>query len=107
MQSNNMTKELFQEYALLKLQEKGIKARIEELNPKIKSEISLAGADKIDSEWGTFTVMKKKLWVYSDVVKTLEATLEERRIEEQATGSATFKEVPILMFKGKRGEKAQ
>lgn len=97
-----LDKTLLQEYADLKVEEKRIKARIDELNPEIKQSIVDAGADKIDMEVGTFLLVIKKKWKYSEKVTTLDNQLKLFKSNEEADGTATFEEDSMLMFKAKK-----
>ncbi len=64
---------VFQEYAELKMQEKALATRIEELKPTLIQEIQMEGADKIESQWGTFVLTERATWEYTDAVKKLQA----------------------------------
>lgn len=94
-----MTKELFEEYANLKEQEKEIEAKIDELKPKILSEMEAAETDKVETEQGNFTITKKKTWTFTEKVHAVELQLDSIKDQERADGSATFEEKPVLMFK--------
>ncbi len=86
-----MEKELFREYAELKIQEKKIKARIEELNPKIKEQIAAAGAEKVTTDFGNFTLSKRSTWEYSPAVEKLQE-------HEKAVGIAKKIESTSLVY---------
>ena len=99
-----MNKELLQQYANLKEQEKTIAEEISKINPLILKEIQDAGADKISTEFGAFSVAKRKTWKFSEEVVMCEEGLEELKKQEMANGKATAVEKPYLMFKGPKKE---
>ncbi len=93
-------KDILERYAALKAAEKTLKTELAELNPQIKSFIIEQGADKLDSEYGTFSLKKVPQWQFSEVVQNLEDALEKEKEKEKATGTATRADDRIdLMFK--------
>lgn len=85
-----MNTEIIKEYAELKIEEKRVKARLEELAPDVKAEIVAAEVDKLPTSLGTFTIKKVKKWSYSETTKQLEADLKARKAMEEAEGIAEF-----------------
>lgn len=94
-----MNAELLKEYAELKIQEKSIKERIDELNPLVKEEVLSQGIDKLPTNLGNFIIKKIKKWTYSKTVEDAVKHLEELKAFEQAHGKATFVEVEQLEFR--------
>ena len=94
-----MKTEILKEYAGLKIEEKRIKARVEELNPIIKKEILDAGLDKLPTNLGNFNIKKVKRWTYSPAIDEAKKRLDDLKAEEEATGTATFVEVEQLEFR--------
>jgi len=94
-----MKPEILREYAELKIKEKQIKVRIDELNPIIKDEIVNAGLDKLPTNLGNFNIKKIKRWTYSDEVDSAKQNLDELKSKEEADGTATFVEVEQLEFR--------
>lgn len=94
-----MKPELYREYAELKIKEKGIKTRIEELNPIIKDELVSAGLDKLPTNLGNFLIKKIKRWTYSRIVEAAKETLELLKSKEEADGTANYVEVEQLEFR--------
>lgn len=99
-----MNKEHLKEYADLKVKEKEVKERLEELNPLIKQELLNQNIDKLPTTLGSFNIKKIKKWKYSATVSVMEEGLSALRTEEQADGTATFVEVPILEFRENKNE---
>ena len=96
-----MNKELLQQYASLKLQEKAIAEQLAQLNHQVLKEIQDAGVDKVSAEFGTFSIGKRKNWKFSADVQIAEKEVEELKISEKATGKATAEEKPYVIFKNK------
>lgn len=94
-----MNKEQFKEYADLKVEEKKIKARLSELGPLLKDQIASAGGDKVESEFGLFTLKKVPVWKYSPAVEKLEEEVDTLKKVEKSTGVATSEERIDLMYK--------
>ena|SRR3990167_3107926 len=94
-----MNKQLFNDYADLKRQEREIASRIEELAPQILSEIETAGVERVESDAGTFTRGKRKTWTFTEKVKEAEKNVKELKKVECADGSATFEEKAYIIFK--------
>lgn len=91
--------EILKEYAELKIEEKRIKARVEELNPIVKKEIIDAGLDKLPTNLGNFNIKKTKRWTYTEAVTLAKQSLDELKVSEEASGIATFVEVDQLEFR--------
>lgn len=100
-----MNKDLLQQYANLKEQEKAIALEIAKINPLILAEIDAAGVDKVEAkDIGTFSIAKRKTWKFSEDVQLAEEGLEELKTKEKAKGIATAVEKPYLIFKGIQSE---
>ncbi len=99
-----MNKENLKEYAELKIQEKRIKSRIEELNPVIKQEMIDLGLDKVPTTAGNFNIKKAKKWTYSPAVAAAKESLDSLKSQEEADGTATFVEVEQLEFRELKNE---
>ena len=95
-----MNKELLQQYANLKEQERQIAEEISKINPLILAEIRAQGVDKVEAKGvGTFSVAERKTWSFSPQVIELEESVEKLKVHEKATGIATSERKPYLMFK--------
>ncbi len=92
-------KENLKRYAELKIQEKAIKAELEELNPKVRDFISSQGVDKLPTTMGVFSLVAKAVWKYSPAVKKLEDQVDKLKEKEKADGTATSDARYDLMFK--------
>lgn len=90
-----MEKEQFEEYAKIKNQIKELTAQAKELEPELTKGMVEAGADKVKTEFGSFTLKEYTSIELSDEKKTtikgLESTIEE--LEEVKKIKAQIKEI--------------
>jgi len=95
-----INKDLLQQYANLKEQEKVIADEIAKINPLILAEIQAAEVDKVEAkDIGTFSLAARETWKYSENVVLAEEGLEELKLAEKRDGTATSTEKPYLVFK--------
>ena len=94
-----MNKDTLKEFANLKIEANKIEERLAELKPIVLAEIVGASLDKVPTSLGTFSIKKKKNWVYSEKVESIIARLKLTKEIEEADGTATFTETPILEFR--------
>jgi len=94
-----MDKNKLKRYSDLKLQEKALKAQMSILNSEILQMLNDENADKIESDFGVFTLVPKKTWKFSDSIDTAKKNIKMLQEEEQADGTATYTESHYLMFK--------
>lgn len=93
-----MNTDLFQQYAELKVQEKEIKEKIDNLKESVIKEMADAGLDKQPTPLGTFTIQLSKKWEFDDTVRDAENHVLKLKEFAKANGKATYKEVPELKF---------
>lgn len=96
-----MDKELFTEYATIKLQIKELEEKLDPLKEKIVAQIGEC-EDPIEIDEGTFTVSKRRKYIYPKEINDLEKKLKEEKVTAERIGSATYVENSVLMFKGSR-----
>lgn len=98
-----MNKDLLIEYAELKKQEKEISAKIDEFKPKVMEMLLEVGIDEEHpvelADVGTFSLGKRRKYVYSDRVQSLEKTIKEEKEREERTGEAQYNETTYTIFK--------
>ncbi len=92
-------KDQLKRYAELKIQEKAIKAELEDLNPKVRDFISAQGVDKLPTTMGTFSLVAKAVWKYSPAIEKAEKAIDKLKAQEKADGTATSDARYDLMFK--------
>lgn len=94
-----MDKTKLEKYAELKTLEKRVKAEIAELGPVIKTMLADAGADKVESDFGLFTLKSVPVWKYSAAVEEAEKKVDDLKADEKARGVAVAEPRVDLMFK--------
>lgn len=94
-----MNTDQLKEYAKLKIEEKAIKARIDELNPLILEDIQKSGADEVPTSMGTFTLSSRRTYKYPDEIVNMELSLKEKKTEAEAKGTATPVDKEYIIFK--------
>lgn len=94
-------KQAFKRYEGLKIEEKRIKAELEELKPVILPHIS---ADSpVETDQGTFTIKSKMDYEYSQETQQQEASLKDRKTREVQDGTATAKSgTPYVEYREKK-----
>lgn len=94
-------KEKFKKYAELKIQEKLLKDELESLKPDIKNHINDSGFDKLESDFGIFSLKLVPVWKFSDKVKSALEEVEKLKEQEKADGTAQADMRSDLVFKAK------
>lgn len=91
--------EAFLEYENLKLEEKRIKARIDELNPILTD--ALPPEEEFLTENGGKFVVETRFygWKYSPEVEEMAKTLKQRQDEEKAKGIARSAPTSVLVYR--------
>src|SRR3990172_4074354 len=74
---------------------------IKELQPKVTQAIfnTMGRKGKVQGALGALSVSMRKKWTYSPVVKEMETAVKAEKEAEEASGLATFDEVPSIMFR--------
>lgn len=93
-----MTKETMELYATLEAQ----KREIEERQATIKDDalvfLKEQGLDKVESDFGSFKVVPRKTWKYTEKVAELDAATKAQKKLEEEDGSATAEVKESLTF---------
>ena len=92
-------KEKFLEYGKLKIEAKMIKDRIEELAPELKAHMNSEEVDKLEADYGTFSLKPVPVWKFSDKVVALKEDIKEEEAKEKADGTAKSEDRVDLVFK--------
>ncbi len=100
-----MEKTLIKKYSNLRLKIKELEEQEQELRVEILDEMDKNKLDKVESEYGNFTVGRRKTWVYSKKVEALEERVKIAKYKEQEEGVAESKETQYLVFKAQNDEK--
>jgi hypothetical protein len=95
-----MTKEQLIEYASIKAQIKALTQRETEMKRDIQVYMIENGADKIEApDVGTFSLARRKSWVYPQRIVEMEADLIVAKKKAEAKGEATYTDKPYFVFK--------
>lgn len=94
-----MNKELLQRYVALRVEIKALEEKETSLKQEILAELNSNKIEKINTDFGSFTVCKKLFWTYSPKVKAIEDRLKLAKITEQEKEIAKSSESKYLMFK--------
>lgn len=87
------------EYESLKMREREIKERLEELKPEV---LPLIPRDKkVEMRHGEFYVTVRKKWTYSSQTQQKEKELKEVKKNEEREGVAMSEDMEILTYKEK------
>lgn len=91
-------KELFEEYAQIKLQLAELEERRRELETQVLDELDSTGG-RYEMSVGTFSSYGRKVWKYSANVDRLKTHLSETKKLEEQTGTAELQKVTnVLTF---------
>lgn len=89
-------------YAELKVSISEMNDELDLLKDEIVAGMKEVGADKLDADYGTFSLASKKTWKYSPAVESLNEQLDTTKKQEQADGTAECEENKYLVFKAKK-----
>jgi regulator of replication initiation timing len=92
-----MNKEILSRYAALKRDIAQAETELDELKPQV---IEMMGDnDAIETDFGTFSISKRRTWTYTPALTEKEKQLKvDKKLEEQL-GTATYTEAPVLMYR--------
>lgn len=91
--------ELLKKYATLELSFKALTEQKEALREEILESFKKQGLEKVNSEFGYFTICKKASWKYSDKIKSLEDKVKIEKDKEQKKHIATVSISEYLLYK--------
>lgn len=101
-----MDKEIFKQYAALKVEEKKVAGELEKLKPLVKDAIVSIDAEKIASEFGTFTLKPVPVWKFSSAVDAAKKEVERLQEKEKADGTASCEPRYDLVFTAPKAPQA-
>jgi len=93
-----MQKELLKKYAALRAKREALEAEEAEMKSLIVEDMQKNSLDKIESEFGMFTVCVKTSYKYTDKVKELEEKVKLAKIKEEEQGKAKASETSYLRY---------
>ena len=97
-----MNKKIFEQYAQLEQQRRAIEVVQKDLKAKMLDEMDSLNVDAVNIDLGSFNVVKRKEWTYSNKVIAQEEMLKIMKADEEADGSAEFEETKGIRFNPKK-----
>lgn len=93
-----MDKQLFKDYVELEERLKSLEEEKELLRDKIILELQNSKIEKAETDFGTFTRVKRTSWEYTKKISALEEKLQIAKVKEQQSGKAKSSETESLRF---------
>lgn len=93
-----MDNKLLKEYALLEFELRAIESKKEALREQILAKMKAAKIDREPTEFGTFSLVPKINWTYTEMVERLKEKWELAKLREQKRGVALKKIDHYLKF---------
>ena len=90
--------ENFEQYALLDAQIKDLTNKKDEIKAQIVQDMIDAGAEKLETAFGKFTITKLKSWTYPKWITDIGETFKAEKAKAESTGDAEFTETESLRF---------
>lgn len=94
-----MNHEIFQTLASLEAEKKALEAQIAIVRSQVQEELTNNELDRLEAEYGTFYLSKRKKWTYTDKVTTKEKALKALKKKEEESGVAQVEEVTSLNYR--------
>ncbi len=94
-----MQNTLLAQYAEIETEYKALDFARSALRDLIVEEMQKSKLDKVESDFGLFTVARKQSWSYSPAVTKIEDRLKLAKVKEQQKGLAEAKETTYLVYK--------
>ena len=102
IEKTNMENTLLKEYVKLEEKFKALEEERTMLRLQILKDLKKNKVEKVESEYGFFTVCTKVLWIYTDAVRKLEEKAKIAKVKEQQRGLAKAVELEYLLFKANK-----
>jgi len=96
-----MNKELFKQYADVKNEIKRLSDIAKGIELQVREEMIKEDKTKAEAEFGTFSLVTRKKYTYTDKVKEAEKSVKEMKKEEEKSGLATVEESQSITFRAK------
>lgn len=95
--------ELLKLYAEKKATIKQIESDLDELEPKVLAYLEKEGVDTLAEEWGIYSVVYRKKWLYSQNLtekeKEYKAIIKQKQQDEQESGEAKSEQTKGLSYR--------
>lgn len=92
---------IYKKYAEITASIKALEEEKKLVNDQILQDLSTQEVNQCKSEVGTFSLVERKTWKYSDAVKTKEQEVKELKKEEESIGIANSSSSFSLRFQSK------
>jgi len=93
-----MKKELFFQYRALDEQLKTLEKVKDDLRSQIVADMTGDAVEKVETEYGIFTVASRAVFKYTEAVKKLEEKVKLAKIKEEQKGTAERSETKYLVY---------
>ena len=90
---------MYEQYAKIKKEIEVLETIADDLKKKIVADMKERNMPKQQEAYGSFTLVKKAKYIYSDEVKKIEDIVKMAKIEEEEKGIAQIEETEYLTFK--------
>ena len=94
-----MDKKTLKRYAEVREAIKELEAKEAEIKSEIVEDMQKNKLDKVESDFGMFTLASRKSWKFSDKVVALEEKLKIAKFTEQEKGIAKSSETTYMVYK--------
>lgn len=99
-----LTREEKLEYMQLKTDIAQLTKRADELGERFLAEMVSTGTEVVESELGKISIANRKKWTMPPQVEALKEQVKEQEELAKKVGTATYEEVPYMLFKAKKEE---
>lgn len=93
-----MSNKAFKRYAEIKAQMKVLEEEGKKISESLVADLVEAGTKQIKNTFGTFSLIERKVWTYSNHVKKLKERLQYQESLEQLNKVATFTTNKSIMY---------
>lgn len=97
-----VSEKLLNKYADLSLQIKDLEAQRAAIKPELVESFVSQGVEKVESDLGTFSVIRTSTWTYSKKLTKEMEDLKIKQVREQEKGTAKAKVNESIRFQAKK-----
>lgn len=99
---------LLKKFADKKREMKELQAELDALEPKVLGFLEKQGLDTLKEPWGTYSIVTRKKWSYTDTLiekeKQFKIIIADMQLEEKNSGEAKAEEIKGLSFRARDEE---
>lgn len=93
-----MNTKLFEQYEVTEAKYKVLEAERKELKEQIMLELKKAKVEKVESEFGKFTIASRPVYTYSDKIIALLEKVKIAKVKEEQKGIAVNTPTEYILF---------